>query len=258
MDSGLFSLAGKAALVTGGNGGLGRAIALGLLAAGARVAVTGRSADKNRAMAAELGDGGLVCSLDVRDEEAVAAAVAQVRDHFGGLHILFNNAGNVSVERALDLPRERWDAVIETHLTGAFLCAKHAGRVMAEQGEGGKIVNIGSMYSVYGPPNVLHYATAKSGMLGLTRGLAVELAAHNIQVNAILPGWIETDLNRERLRAALGDHVRRKTPARRLGLPDDLVGAAVFLCAPASDFITGVALAVDGGYAVADRFWDGA
>ena len=95
-------------------------------------------------------------------------------------------------------------------------------------------------------------------MLGLTRGLAVELAAHNIQVNAILPGWIETDLNRERLRAALGDHVRRKTPARRLGLPDDLVGAAVFLCAPASDFITGVALAVDGGYAVADRFWDGA
>ena len=258
MDGKLFSLAGKVALVTGGNGGLGRAIALGLQAAGARVAVTGRSADKNAAMAAELGDGGLVCSLDVRDEEAVAAAVAQVVATLGGLHILFNNAGNVSVERALDMPRERWDAVIETHLTGAFLCARHAGRVMAEQGQGGKIVNIGSMYSLYGPPNVLHYATAKSGMLGLTRGLAVELAAHNIQVNAILPGWIETDLNRERLRAALGDHVRRKTPARRLGLPADLVGAAVFLSAPASDFITGVALAVDGGYSVADRFWDGA
>jgi 2-deoxy-D-gluconate 3-dehydrogenase len=94
-------------------------------------------------------------------------------------------------------------------------------------------------------------------MLGLTRGLAVELAAHNIQVNAILPGWIETDLNRERMRSALGDHVRRKTPARRHGAPEDLVGASIFLASAASDFVTGVALAVDGGYSVADRYWDG-
>ena len=153
------------------------------------------------------------------------------------------------------MSKASWNAVLETHLTGAFLCAQQAGRAMVRQGDGGKIINIGSMYSLFGPPNVLHYATAKTGMLGLTRGLAVELAVHNIQVNAILPGWIETDLNRERLRASLGDHARRMTPARRLGLADDLVGAAIFLASPASDFVTGVALPVDGGYSVADRYW---
>lgn len=257
MGKELFSLAGKIALITGGNSGLGRAMALGFQAAGARIAVTGRKADKNTAIAAELGSDALVRALDVRDEEAVAATIRQVVDRFGGLHILVNNAGNVTLEKALEMPKAAWDAVIETHLTGAFLCAQHAGRVMAAQGKGGKIINIGSMYSIFGPPNVLHYATAKTGMLGLTRGLATELAAHNIQVNAILPGWIETDLNRERMRAALGNHARRKTPARRLGVPEDLVGAAIFLASPASDFVTGVALPVDGGYSVADRYWEG-
>jgi 2-deoxy-D-gluconate 3-dehydrogenase len=251
----LFSLAGRSALVTGGNGGLGRAIALALQAAGAQVAVTGRNPDKNRAIAAELGPAALVCDLDVRNEDNVAEVVAQAVARFGSLHILVNNAGNVSIENALEMPRARWDAVIETHLTGAFLCAKHAARAMTAQQQGGKIINIGSMYSLFGPPNVLHYATAKSGMLGLTRGLAVELAPHDIQVNALLPGWVETDLNRARMQSALGEHARRKTPARRLGLPEDLMGAAVFLASGASNFVTGQALAVDGGYSVADRYW---
>lgn len=251
----LFSLAGKSALVTGGNGGLGRAIALAFRAAGAHVTVTGRSDEKNTAIAAELGHEALVCSLDVRDEERVEDVLAEAVARFGAVDILVNNAGNVTLENVLEMPRARWDAVIETHLTGAFLCTKYAARAMVAQGQGGKIINIGSMYSLFGPPNVLHYATAKSGMLGLTRGLAVELAPHNIQVNALLPGWVETDLNRDRMRSALGDHARRKTPARRLGLPEDLMGAAIFLASAASNFVTGQALAVDGGYSVADRYW---
>ncbi len=258
MISNLFSLEGKTALITGGNGGIGRALALGFQAAGANVAVTGRSAEKNAAIGVELGPEAFVCSLDVRNEDEVRAAVDQVVGHFGALHILVNNAGNVSLGNALEMSQANWDAVIETHLTGAFLCAQAAGRAMARQGEGGKIINIGSMYSLFGPPNILHYATAKTGMLGLTRGLAVELAEHNIQVNALLPGWIETDLNRERMRGPLGEHARRKTPARRLSRTDDLVGAAIFLAAPASDFVTGVTLPVDGGYSIADRYWQDA
>jgi 2-deoxy-D-gluconate 3-dehydrogenase len=232
-------------------------MALGLQAAGANIAVTGRNPEKNRSVADELGENGLVCSVDVREEMAVQATIEQVLARFGELHILINNAGNISVESALEMPRSSWDAVLETHLTGAFMFAQRVGQAMVAQGKGGKIINIGSMYSIFGPPNVLHYATAKSGMLGLTRGLAVELAEYNIQVNAILPGWIETDLNRERLRDRLGDHARRKTPARRLGAPDDMVGAALFLASAASDFVTGTALPVDGGYSIADRFWDG-
>ena len=199
-----------------------------------------------------------MCSLDVREEEEVRAAVDQVVARFGAIHILVNNAGNVSLENALEMSKANWNAVIETHLTGAFLCAEQAGRDMARQGQGGKIINIGSMYSLFGPPNVLHYATAKTGMLGLTRGLAVELAVHNIQVNALLPGWIETDLNRERMRGSLGEHARRKTPARRLSRTDDLLGAAIFLASSASDFVTGVTLPVDGGYSIADRYWQDA
>jgi len=255
MITELFSLAGKTALITGGNGGIGRALALAFQAAGAKVAVTGRSAAKNDAVAAELGAEALVCTLDVRDEDEVRTVVEQVVARFGAIHILVNNAGNVTVENGLEMPRANWSAVIETHLTGAFLCAQQTGRAMVRQGQGGKIINIGSMYSLFGPPNVLHYATAKTGMLGLTRGLAVELAVHNIQVNALLPGWIETDLNRGRMRGPLGEHARRKTPARRLSCAEDLVGAAIFLASPASDFVTGVVLPVDGGYSVADRYW---
>lgn len=250
----LFSLSGRVALVTGGNGGIGRALALGLRDAGARVAVTGRDAAKNEAVAAELGDPAAVFTLDVRDEAAVEGVVGDVISRFGRLDILINNAGMTSRQPTVELSSDVWHSVLDTHLSGAFYCAKHAARAMIARGGGGKIINIGSMYSIFGPPNVASYAAAKTGLLGLTRALAVEFAPHNIQVNAILPGWYLTGLTDSLLRTPVGEEIRRKTPAGRWGEPEELAGAAVFLASAASDFVTGVAIPVDGGYSVADRF----
>ena len=254
MSDTLFSLAGRVALVTGGNGGLGRAMALGLRAAGARVAATGQHLEKNAAMARDLGDSGATFTLDVRDEEVVERVVGTVVDQFGRLDILINNAGVARVAPVLAFERDTWDAVVETNLTGSFLCAKYAARAMIAAGRGGKIINIGSMYSLFGPRGNAAYAASKSGVLGLTRALAVELAEHAIQVNAILPGWYETAMTAGTPAAPAGREIRRRTPAGRWGRPDDLVGAAVFFAAPASDFVTGTALPVDGGYAATDRF----
>lgn len=253
MTLSLFSLQGKSALITGGNGGIGRAIALGLRDAGALVTVTGRNEEKNSAVAEELGKSGAVISLDVREEEAVEKTMATVIEKFGRLDILVNNAGLFRGGSVLDLARKDWDAVIETHLTGSFLCAKHAARMMIKGGAGGKIINIGSAYSTFGPPDFSDYATAKTGILGLTRALAVELAKHNIQVNAILPGWFETELTRGMPKSAAGEEIRCKTPAGRWGNLDDLIGTAVYLSSAASDFVTGTCIPVDGGYTVGDR-----
>lgn len=253
MSATLFDLAGKVALVTGGNSGLGRAMALGLVEAGASAAVTGRDTVKNEAMAQDLGSAGLVITGDVREEESVIAVVDEVVRNLGHIDVLVNNAGNFVGGSVLDLDVSAWHAVLDTHVTGAFLFAKHVSRAMVRQGHGGKIINVGSMYSLYGPPAGTPYATAKTGMLGLTRALAVELAAHRIQVNAILPGWYETGLTRGAPASEWGERIRRKTPAARWGQPQDLVGPLVFLASAASDFVTGVALPVDGGYAIADR-----
>lgn len=248
-----FSLTGRVALVTGGNGGLGRAIALGLREVGAAVAVTGRDETKNAAIAAELGDREAVFTLDVADEAAVERTVAGVVERFGHLDVLVACAGDFAGGSALELPLADWERVLASHVTGTFLCARHAARAMAAGGQGGKILTVGSMYSLFGPPRYANYAAAKAGVLGLTRALAVELAPHGIQVNAILPGWFETALTSGSRETEWGERIRRKTPAARWGEPEDLVGAAIFLASPASDFVTGVALPVDGGYAVLDR-----
>jgi 2-deoxy-D-gluconate 3-dehydrogenase len=256
MSLQLFSLHGKTALVTGGNGGLGRALALGLREAGAAIALTGRDPAKNAAVKEEFGADALVLPLDVREEPAVERAVAAVVERFGRLDILVNNAGLLRMDNATELSRADWDAVLETHLTGAFLCAKHAARAMRAGGRGGKIINIGSIYSLFGFQRASAYAAAKAGLLGLTRSLAIELAPHNIQVNAILPGWYETDLTRGMPATPLGETIRRKTPAGRWGEPHELVGAAVFLASAASSFVTGAALPVDGGYAIMESLAD--
>jgi 2-deoxy-D-gluconate 3-dehydrogenase len=253
MDDSLFSLEGKIALITGGNGGLGRAIALGFRAFGAQVAVTGRDAAKNEAIRQELGEAGAVFQLDVRDEDAIAHTVARVEERFGSLDILVNNAGNARGGPLLSLSRADWDAVLDTHLTGTFLCAKQAARAMIARGAGGKIINIGSIYALFGPPEFADYAAAKTGLLGLTRALAAELAPYDIQVNALLPGWFPTQLTGYGPVTPLHEEMRRRTPAGRWGEPQELVGAAVLFASRASSFITGAQLVVDGGLAVSDR-----
>jgi len=248
----LFGLAGRSALVTGGNGGIGLAVARGLQRAGAQVAVMGRDPDKNAAAADVLGEHALVLEGDVTDEAAVDQATASVVSALGGLHILVNNAGGFRGGPLTQLSVSNWRAVLDSHLTGAFLCTKHAVPHLVAAG-GGKVVNIASVYSHYGTPDFADYGAAKAGLLGLTRSLAVELAPDNIQVNALALGWYETDLTRG-MPGDLIEQIRRKTPAGRWGELDDVVGPAVFLSSRASDFVTGVALAVDGGYLVSDRF----
>ena len=227
-------------------------MALGFRAAGAQVAITGRNPEKNAMAMKELGDPKAVLPLDVRDEEAVVRTITHVCEHFGRLDILVNNAGESRRGVVTALSRTDWDTLLESHLTGAFLCAKHAAEAMIASGEGGKMINIGSMFSIFGPAGNVGYAAAKTGMLGLTRALAVDLAVHNIQVNAILPGWYNTARARV-FGTPRGEEIRRKTPAGRWGTPDDLIGTAVYLASAASDFVTGVSIPVDGGYAVTER-----
>ena len=250
----LFSLEGRSALVTGGNGGIGLAIARGLQRVGARVAITGRDGSKNAAAGGILGDQSLVLRADVTDEAEVEQSITEAASILGGLDILVNNAGGFSGGSVTELPLRGWRTVLDSHLTGAFLCTKHAAPHLAASG-GGKVLNIASVYSHYGAPDFADYSAAKAGLLGLTRALAVELAPQNIQVNALSLGWYETDLTRG-MPAKLVDQIRRKTPAGRWGELDDLIGPAIFLSSRASDFVTGVALPVDGGYIVADRLRD--
>ncbi|GAC1474307.1 MAG: glucose 1-dehydrogenase [Chloroflexota bacterium] len=253
MSEALFSIEGRTALITGGNGGLGRAIGLAFRDFGAHVAVTGRDTAKNDAVREELGDAGAVFELDVRDEAGVRETVERVVEQFGHLDILITNAGNAHGGSLLQLSRDDWDAVLDTHLTGSFLCAKHAAKAMIASGAGGKIITIGSIYSLFGPPDFANYAAAKAGVLGLTRALASELAPHNIQVNAILPGWFPTDMTGHGPVTPVHEQMRRRTPAGRWGEPHELVGAAVLFASRASSFITGAHLVVDGGFAVSDR-----
>jgi 2-deoxy-D-gluconate 3-dehydrogenase len=255
MDDSLFSLEGKIALITGGNGGLGQAIALGFRDFGASVAVTGRNAAKNESLRRKLGDSGDVFELDVRDENAVQDTVARVEESFGRIDILVNSAGNTRGGPLVNLSRDDWDAVLGTHLTGSFLCAKYAARVMIAHATGGKIINIVSIYSLFGPPEFSDYAAAKTGILGLTRALAVELAPHNIQVNAILPGWFPTEMTGFGPVTPFHEETRRRTPAQRWGEPEELVGAAILFASRASSFITGTQLIVDGGLSVSDRLF---
>ncbi len=247
-----FSLEGKVALVTGGNRGIGRSIALGFMSAGARVAVTGRDKSANAAIGEELGSKGLVLVADVRDETAMELAISDISHRFGRLDILVNNAGIGKVTSVLEMSQVDWREMIDTHLTGTFHTSKLAARKMIDRGDGGSILNIGSMYSLFGPPKLMHYAAAKAGVLGLTRALAVELASYRIRVNALLPGWIDTDMTSAVRATTVGEVIRRKIPLGSFGTPDEVVGAALLLASRAGCYITGTEIAVDGGYHVAD------
>jgi len=251
----MFQLEGKVALVTGGNSGIGLAVARGLAAAGAAVTIVGRRAERNAdAVAALAAAGGRAHAIeaDVTDPAQVEAAVAAAAERFGGLDILIANAGTNQRKRPQDYTLGEWRGLIEVNLTSVFACCQAAHPALVARG-GGKIVTIGSMASLFGFDMAAAYAAAKGGVVQLTRSLAMAWAADNIQVNCILPGWIDTELT-QRARQALPElhnRVEARTPARRWGQPDELAGPAVFLCSAASDFVTGVALPVDGGFSSA-------
>jgi 2-deoxy-D-gluconate 3-dehydrogenase len=249
-----FNLSGRVALVTGGNGGIGLGMARGLAGAGAAIAVAGRNQAKSEAAAAELGKLGVkttVLAADVTDEGQCRRMVDETVSRLGRLDILVNNAG-INIRKApQELSMAEWKAVIETNLTSTFTCSQAAYPVMKEAG-GGKIINIGSMLSIFGAGFAPAYGASKGGVVQLTKSMATAWAKDNIQVNAVLPGWIDTDLTRtarEQVKG-LNSMVLMRTPAGRWGAPNDLSGVAVFLAAPASDFITGTAIPVDGGYSV--------
>jgi 2-deoxy-D-gluconate 3-dehydrogenase len=249
----VFDLTGRVAIVTGGNGGIGLGMARGLAAAGARVVVAARNRDKSRAAVAELERRApaLAVEVDVRDEASVAAMVDATLERFGRVDVLVNNAGINIRKPAHELALSEWREVLDTNLTAAFLCARAVYPAMKKAG-GGKIVNIGSMLSIFGAAFAPAYGASKGGIVQLTKSLAAAWARDNIQVNAVLPGWIDTDLTRRARQEVAGLHelVLRRTPAGRWGQIDDLAGVAVFLASPASDFITGAAIPVDGGYSI--------
>jgi 2-dehydro-3-deoxy-D-gluconate 5-dehydrogenase len=250
----LFDLSGRVAIVTGGNGGIGLGMARGLAEAGASVVVAARDAEKSAAAVAELEAFDAQClavSVDVTTKDSCRAMVSATVERFGRLDVLVNNAGVNVRKQPEDYTSEEWQWVLDTNLTGAFLCTQAAYPEMVAAG-GGKIINIGSMMSIFGAAFAAPYAASKGGIVQLTKALATAWAKDNIQVNAVLPGWIDTDLTR-RARAdieGLHERVEARTPAGRWGRPEDHAGIAVFLAGPGSDFVTGTAIPVDGGYSV--------
>ncbi len=245
----LFDLHGKVAIVTGGNGGIGLGIARALASAGADVAIAGRNEDKTSTAVQELGGNALGLRIDVTDASDVQRMVQETVDRFGGLDIVVANAG-MNIRK---LPHEyelaEWQQIIDTNLTSVFTCSHAAYPELKKRG-GGKILTIGSMTSLFGFDVAAAYTATKGGVMQLTRALASAWARDNIQVNCILPGWIDTDLTRRARHnvSGLSDKVVNRTPMGRWGAPQDLGGAAVFFCSPASDFVTGTALPVDGGF----------
>ena len=248
----MFNLEGKVALVTGGNGGIGLGIARGLARAGASVAVVGRNAEKNGPAVKELealGVKAIGIVADVTDRKQDDRAVVETAAKLGGLDILVANAGTNIRKKPQDYTSEEWHQVVDTNLTSMFICCQAAYPEMVKRG-GGKIVTIGSMTSLFGFDVAPVYAATKGAAVQLTKSLASGWAKDNIQVNSILPGWIDTDLTKRarQIIPALHDKVVDRTPARRWGVPGDFEGIAVFLCSDASDFVTGTAIPVDGGF----------
>ncbi|MES2999105.1 MAG: glucose 1-dehydrogenase [Pseudomonadota bacterium] len=250
----MFHLDGKIALVTGGNGGIGLGMARGLAKAGATVVLAGRDREKSAAAVAGLQAEGLkadAIEADVTDEASVTSLFAQLESRHGALHILVNNAGTNIRNWPHEMSLEDWNKVMDTNLTSAFLCSRAAYPLMKRAG-GGKVINIGSMLSIFGAPYAPAYGASKGGVVQFTRSIATAWAADNSQANAVLPGWIDTDLTRKARDDVKGLHERvlSRTPARRWGEPADMAGVAVFLASSASDFVTGTAIPVDGGYSI--------
>ncbi len=249
-----FDLTGKVALVTGGNGGIGFGMATGLAKAGAAIMVAGRNAEKSKEAAAQLAKFGVKTATfdgDVSKPDVVKAMVAATVDKLGGLNILVANAGVNVRKPPQDYTPVEWQSVLDINLNGPFFCAQAVYPHMKAAG-GGKIITIGSMTSIFGVPFAPAYSATKGGIVQMSRSLATAWAADNIQVNAILPGWIDTNLTKAARTQVPGLHERvlARTPDGRWGNPDDFGGIAVFLASSASNFVTGTAIPVDGGYSI--------
>ena len=250
----LFDLTGKVAIVTGGNGGIGLGMATGLARAGANIAIAARNPDKNAAAVkslAALGVKAIAVATDVTSSDSLAAMAESVQQQLGGIDILINNAGTNIRKRPEDLALDEWHEVINTNLSSAFMCSKVCYPFMQQRGAG-KVLNNGSMLSIFGSPWGSAYAASKGGIVQLTKSLATAWAQDNIQVNCFLPGWIDTDLTiraREEV-DGLHDRVLSRTAAGRWGRTDDMQGIAVFLASSASNFVTGTAIPVDGGFSI--------
>ena len=250
----LFDITGKVAIVTGGNGGIGLGMARGMASIGAAIVVAGRNAEKAKAALETLRGMGARAEfvpVDVTSQDQCIRMVADAIAAFGRVDILVNNAGMSIRKRPEDLTEAEWHAVMDTNLTSAFLCSKAVYEPMKRSG-GGKIINIGSMMSIFGTAYASPYASSKGGIVQMSRSFASAWARDNIQVNAVLPGWIDTDLTQNARRQVDGlyENVLNRTPTGRWGVPDDLAGIAAFLASPASDFVTGAAIPVDGGFSM--------
>ncbi|WP_240791197.1 SDR family NAD(P)-dependent oxidoreductase [Roseomonas sp. AR75] len=245
-----FSLAGRVALVTGASGGLGRHFARVLHGAGAQVVLAARRLDAVADAAGALGERAMAVALDVTDAASIAAALDAVEARFGPCDLLVNNAGIAVTRPFLDQTEADWDQVMDVDLRGAFVMAQAAAKRMVAAGKGGAIVNIASIGGVRIIPGVAAYTAAKAGLIQLTRQMGVELARHRIRVNAIAPGYIETDINRDFFASEAGQAMIRRVPQRRLGTVDDLTGPLLLLASDAGAHMTGSVVTVDGGHSV--------
>jgi NAD(P)-dependent dehydrogenase (short-subunit alcohol dehydrogenase family) len=249
-----FDLTGQVALVTGASSGIGRHLAELLAAAGAKVALAARRADRLAEAAREIEAAGGQCAAipcDVTRADSVAAAVAKAETELGPLTILVNNAGVTVAKPVLQHTEEEWDYVLDTNLKGAWLMAREFAQHLVDRQRPGRIVNIASVLGVRTIGRVPSYTAAKAGLIHLTRVLAMELARYGILVNAIAPGYVETDFNRDFLRSEAGKKLEARIPLRRIARPGDLDGAILLLASPAGAYITGAMIAVDGGHGVA-------
>jgi 2-dehydro-3-deoxy-D-gluconate 5-dehydrogenase len=250
----MFDLSGKVAAVTGGNGGIGRAIAIGLAEAGASVAILARNQDRNRETLDALKQRGMLAMalrLDVSERKSLKPALEAVERDLGPIDIMVNNAAFAILKGVLDHSEEDWDSVMETNLTSCFLLSQYVARSMIPR-KAGKIINVASIGGFKGTPIYPSYGVSKGGLLQLTRCLAIELAPHNIQVNSIAPGWTTTDMTAwirdDPKYAEVKTEMITRTPAGRFADPSEIAGAAVFLASRASDFVTGADIIVDGGF----------
>lgn len=255
MDDNPFGdLEGRNALITGASSGLGRHFALTLARAGVRVAIAARRGPALRELADEIGafDGrALPVVMDVCEAESVRLGLGEAETELGRISVVVNNAGIALAGPALEVSEQDFDRVLATNLKGAWLVAQESGRHMTAGGEGGSIINIASILGLGATGHLASYCASKAGLVNLTRALALEWARERIRVNALAPGYIETDINREFLSSDAGGKLRARIPQRRFGRPDDLDGALLLLASNASAFMTGSVIVVDGGQTIA-------